>query len=97
MISVFGAISAIIAVVCIAVLVLHFKLMKKRGPVDDAFAQINELLYRQEHEEEALDTEVKDAIKAYNDAVGHYNAYISKLPGIVIAGLVGMKKEKEMP
>ena len=93
MISVFGGVSAVIAVVCIMALVLHFKLMQRRSLVDDAFAKINELL----QEEDVLDEDIKNATKAYNDAVGHYNMYISEFPGRVIASLVGMKKEKEMP
>jgi len=97
MISLFGGISAFIATVCIYTLVLHHKLMQKRSHVDNALAQIDDLLYYQKHDKEDLDANIKDAVKVYNDAVGHYNAHISKFPGAVIAGLVGMKKEKEMP
>lgn len=101
MISLFGFASAVVATVSIVALVLHFKLMEKRGVVDDALAKINELLFLAEDEDEnkALDAsseEIKDAVRAYNDAVDVYNAYISRFPGKIMAVIVGLKKERGM-
>ena len=100
MISFFGLASSIIAIVSIAALVLHHRLIEKRGVVDDALAKVNELLFLAEDEEkEALDAnseEIDDAARAYNDAVVMYNAYISKFPGKIIAFMVGLKQERGM-
>ena len=95
MISAFGIISAVVAIAAVAALVLHFKLMQKRGAVDDALAEINTLLFLAE--DENTPTEAIDAATgAYNDAVDVYNAYISCFPGKMMASIVGLKKEQGM-
>jgi len=98
MISIFGILSAVAAVVSIVALVLHFKLMQKRSAVDDALIKMDELMYLQDEEnEETLEARsLEDATGAYNNAVNAYNDYISKFPGIVMALVVGFKKEKLM-
>jgi len=99
MISVFGVISAVVAVASVVALVLHFKLMQKRSVVDDALAKVNELLFFAEDEDEsgALDATsegIEAVTGAYNDAVSIYNAYISCFPGKIMAVIVGLKKER---
>ena len=44
MISIFGAISLVVLVVCVAALVLHFRVLKKRSQIDDAMSRFDELL-----------------------------------------------------
>lgn len=41
--------------------------------------------------------EIEQAVGAVNDAIKGYNAYISKSYGMIIALLVGLKAEKEIP
>lgn len=96
MISFFGLVSAVVAIVSITALVLHFKLIEKRGAVDDALAKVNELLFLAEEDEapDANPDEIGSATKAYNDAVDVYNRYISQFPGKVVAFMVGLKKEQ---
>ena len=103
MISIFGIVSAVAAVVSVAALVLHFKLMQRRGAVDEALAAANELLYfyqdPDEGDEEIPDVdreELQAAIAAYNNAVAVYNGYISAFPGKIMAGIVGFKKEQAL-
>ena len=98
MISIFGVISIVAAVVSIVALVLHFRLMQKRGAVDEALAAANALLYFLEDSDEKeipeVDPEeVEAAVAAYNDVVGTYNAYIAAFPGKIMAAIVGFKKE----
>ena len=86
MVSTFGIISLVVALVAIYALVMHFKLMKKRNGVDDAATMLTEAL-------DAMTDEPVDAIRAYNNAVDVYNFYISKYPGKIMASLVGFEKE----
>ena len=44
MISIFGAMSLVVLIVCVAALVLHVRVLKKRSRVDDAMAEFDELL-----------------------------------------------------
>ncbi|MCL2287266.1 MAG: LemA family protein [Firmicutes bacterium] len=101
MISLFGIISAVVAVVSIIAMVLHFRLMQKRGAVDEALASINDILYAiteydddNEEAPAATSEEIEEAARAYNDAVKIYNEYISRFPGKIIALVVGFKKEE---
>jgi len=101
MISAFGIISAVVAIAAVAALVLHFKLMQKRGAVDDALAEINALLFLAEDEDgsklsQTTSEDIEAATGAYNDAVDVYNAYISCFPGKMMASIVGLKKEQGM-
>jgi len=99
MISIFGIISAVVAVVSIVALVLHNKLMQKRSIVDDSLIRLNELLFLAEDEgemPEVTSEEIEAATEVYNDAVEIYNAYISCFPGKVMAFIVGLKKERGM-
>lgn len=90
MVSLFGMVSAVVAAVSIATLILHFRLMQRRGAVDEALAAANELL----HPAGPVDPgDVKAAVAAYNSAVQAYNVYISAFPGKIMAAIVGFKKE----
>jgi len=44
MVSIFGVISIIIAVVCISIIVLHNRFMLKRTPVDNYFTALEDLI-----------------------------------------------------
>jgi len=101
MISIFGVVSAIVAILSIAALVLHFKLMQRRGALEDALANMKAALYPLESEDDeneeapaATQEKVEEAAKAYNDAVKVYNEYISRFPGIIMAMVVGFEKEE---
>jgi len=42
--SAFGFISLFVVVLCIAIIILHYRIMKKRAPVDVHFSELEELL-----------------------------------------------------
>jgi len=86
MVSTFGIISLVVALVAIYALIMHLKLMKKRAGVDDAAVVLAEAL-------DAMMDKPIDAIRAYNNAVDAYNFYITKYPGKIMALLVGFEKE----
>ena len=96
MISIFGGVSVFVAVVSVYAMALHHKLMQRRSRVDEAIAVIHELKMLPD-ESELLQNDIdieKEAIAAYNEVAGDYNAFISKYPGNLMAALVGLKVEE---
>jgi len=85
MISLFGIISAVVAVAAIYAMYLHSRLMKKRTAVDDALRKIHEALDAEE--------DFEPAMEAYNAAVDEYNRCISNFPVKIMAAIVGFKEE----
>jgi hypothetical protein len=74
----FGAISIFIFAICMYAMFVHYKLMKKRGAVDDCISALGE---------------DEQTIKNFNEAVTMYNAHISKFPASVMAKILNFEKE----
>ena len=85
MISGFGIVSLLVLIISVAAMILHFRLMQKRGSVDEAFDILEEAL-------ETNSTELGDALRDYDNAVAVYNGYIAKFPANFLALLCGLKK-----
>lgn len=88
MISVFGIVSLVVAVVALYALYLHSRLMKVRTAVDNALGNLDDALY----EENDIDPE--ELVQSFNNAVDDYNKYIENFPGKIMAAMVGFKKER---
>jgi len=82
MISIFGAVSLVILLVCVAALIILAKLINLRGAVDDNMT----------HLDKAPAEERDTAVTLYNNSVNTYNVKISTFPGKLVAPLVGFEE-----
>lgn len=70
--SIFGVVSFIVFIICTVVLILHFRVMKKRGKMDDALVLVEERMFErleiildlmENKEEQTEETEPDQAIE----------------------------------
>ena len=87
-ISTFWVISFVVLAVSLYTLWQHFRLMKRRGAVDEAACKVEDAFELGNYEQQVAE------INAYNEAVKIYNEYISKPPGLISAALVGLTAEE---
>lgn len=106
----FGLVSLIVLIVTLAVMYLHYRVLKLRGKMDDCRAVIDDLLqenYMYDDDEpfpemsklrkmhkKFENPEIASAVEAYNNAATDYNAYITKEHGRFMAAILGLSKEK---
>ncbi|MCL2571851.1 MAG: LemA family protein [Defluviitaleaceae bacterium] len=100
--SIFGFISMFIAVVSVAAIVLHYKIMKRRAPVDIHMEELEELMRQRQEQEspeeiEVIENTISEAITILNTAITEYNTYIAKDPTIALmAKILGLSQEESI-
>jgi len=98
--SIFGFISMFIVVVSVAAIVLHYKIMKRRAPVDIHMEELEELMRQRQEQEiaeeiEEIESAISEAIITLNTAISEYNTYIIKDPTITLmAKILGLSQEE---
>jgi len=92
MITFFGGASLVILALCVAGLVLHHRVMKKRWRVDAALELLDEMGFADDIDDESekqFSPEDKTAaIHEYEAAQADYVAYVSRFPGNIIKSIL---------
>lgn len=94
MISTLGILSIIVLAVSVFFLILHYKLMKKRVPMDDSLTELDFLLYNSMQESNEITPEITEAIRLANRKIDAYNAHIQRFPVNIVAYVLGFSAEE---
>jgi len=93
-VTIFGTVSVIVFIASVTVSILYTKVMRLKDGVDEAFAEMDEILATESVDAENDYTEqLEKSVQKTNKAIDDYNKQIKKFPGSLIAMLVGLKKE----
>jgi len=84
MISLFGVASIVVFALCVAGLVLHRRVMKRRWRLDAAEELLDELEASADFSPEEYDA----ATHEYDEALADYTAYTARFPGNMLAKIL---------
>ena len=84
MISIFGGLSILVFVLCVAGLVLHHRVMKRRWRLDAAEEQLDDMESSEDYSSEEYDA----ALREHNEAQTDYADCVSRFPGNWVAKLL---------